>query len=503
MSYCVEWPATDDDCRRQGICKLKKNRFRPSWLLVTGASLASMFGFAGACNSESKPAPLEPSVVAFQDAAVPPPAGYEGRVFKLSADYPAEKPGACDTSVCKWLGIDVDFGDGTKAPDYKDAKWGAYMDAILEYAKAGQDPSLANDAGIRAEVDGKTRWFHVPWMAMDIKTGRDFIHGTTNERTASIGDFVGDDGGNGVNDIAGETAACEPEWAKGFETWAVGVYNEYGGWVFGQAFGTGTDNSGIPQVDADGQRQLLRGLPFPEGTLVAKFLTTNAPVECVPYLKGSPEWQIHRHVRESDGRYGCAREVQTSRLLQIDVAVVDARSPTRWVYGTFTYDGNRPGNTVWERLVAVGVEWGADPKAFPAVKDKSVPLSQSVINPDLKTFQHLGCNGRMNGPIDAETSACTACHAGGFSPPVGTPAELGTNMPPLFGFANRCTPETDAEWKENALHFANAPYPAPPADPKYANNIPLDTSLQLFVALDQHARFMKNGASDACTLDAN
>ena len=37
------------------------------------------------------------------------------------------------------------------------------------------------------------------------------------------------------------------------------------------------------------------GLPFPTGTVVMKILTTSAPPECVPFLKGSPEWQIDRH----------------------------------------------------------------------------------------------------------------------------------------------------------------------------------------------------------------
>jgi len=151
--------------------------------------------------------------------------------------------------------------------------------------------------------------------------------------------------------------------------------------------------------------------------LVTKFLATNAPVDCVPYLKGSPEWQIHRHVRKADGRYSFARSVQTSRIIQVDVAVVDERSPTRWVYGTLSYDGGRPGDTVWDRLVAVGVEWGGNPKTYPAVKDKSAPLTDSAINPDLITFRHLGCEGRMNGPVGADSSPCgISCCAARSSP---------------------------------------------------------------------------------------
>ena len=82
------------------------------------------------------------------------------------------------------------------------------------------------------------------------------------------------------------------------------------------------------------------GLPFPEGTVVAKLLFTTAPVECAPFLHGAPEWQVNRHqVDAATNRYLCERDVQTVRLIQMDVAVVDPRSPTRWVYGTFAYDG--------------------------------------------------------------------------------------------------------------------------------------------------------------------
>lgn len=367
--------------------------------------------------------------------------------------------------------------------------------------KEGQDPNLANDVGYRSQVNGKTRWFHVPWMAYDIKTGRDFIHGTTNERTVNFQDFVKTGTHSGLNDLSGISDECKTNWASGFETWAVGVYNEYGGWVFGQAFPRSGAQAGVPQTTVEGAtgRQLLNGLPFPEGTLVVKFLTTNAPVECASFLAGSPEWQIHRHKRSAAGVYSCEREVQVSRLLQVDIAVVDNRSPTRWVYGTFDYYGKNTGATVWDRLTPLGVQWGSDAKAYPAVADKTAPLTQSVINPAIPKFEHLGCMNRLNGPVDSPSSSCMSCHGGGFSPPVGTIASLGTNMPPLFGFAGQCNPTNAEEFASNASYFKDAPYPAPYGnDSKFAKNIPLDTSLQLFVALDQHARFATNGKPDAC-----
>gem|GEM_PF-6989302 len=52
--------------------------------------------------------------------------------------------------------------------------------------KQSQDPNLADNVGVVTRVNGKTRWFNVPWMAYDPTAGREFIHGTTNERTAHV-----------------------------------------------------------------------------------------------------------------------------------------------------------------------------------------------------------------------------------------------------------------------------------------------------------------------------
>ena len=131
------------------------------------------------------------------------------------------------------------------------------------------------------------------------------------------------------------TQACKDKYPAGFETWAVGYYNEWGGVAFGKAI----PKSGQPQIANYLGTQMPAGLPFPQGTVVVKFLTTNAPPDCVPYLKGSPEWQIDRHVlNEATQKYTCTRAVQISRIVQVDVAVTDPRSPTGWVYGTYAYD---------------------------------------------------------------------------------------------------------------------------------------------------------------------
>ena len=209
-------------------------------------------------------------------------------MFQLSRDFPAQAPSECPE--CTWLKLDVDFTP-TFPPSYSgdrwvSGKWAEYLNQILNYVKQGQDPNLDNKVGFRIEVAGKTRWFNVPWMAYDPTAGREFVHGTTNERTAHLSDLINGKKAprRGVNFLPGTSEACIAQYPHGFETWAVGYYNQAGGASVGKAI----PNSGVPHVVSYLGSRMPAGLPFPPGTVVVKVLTTNAPVECVPYLKGSP-----------------------------------------------------------------------------------------------------------------------------------------------------------------------------------------------------------------------
>ena len=69
---------------------------------------------------------------------------------------------------------------------------------------------------------------------------------------------------------------------------------------------------------------------------------------------------------------------------------------------TKNYNGLAPGATVWDRLVPVGAMWGNDPDRL----NDNGPLEETVINPQaLTVVQHLGYNGRLNGPVDDPLAA--------------------------------------------------------------------------------------------------
>ena len=424
------------------------------------------------------------SELAFANTVKGPPPGWSGPVFELSHDYPTADPGACPETTCGWLAVDIDF-DNTE-PQTWDGAWVEYMNAIFDYVKEGQTLS---PEGWNVDVAGETRWFHIPWMAYDPKVGREFVHGFTNERTAYISDFEGDDtGGAGRNLDFGLHAlplADGGSTSEGFETWAVGFYNPWGGYAIGGSWG----QNGLPIME--GEPSQAAGLPFPEGTVVAKILFSTATPEDVPYLVGSPEWQADRHVTTG----GCDRAVQPVHLVQMDVAVVDERAPTRWVYGTYAYNGTIESDDVWDRMSPLGLQWGNDHGSWPAVeKSESAPIHQSVLAP-IDIYEHYGCNGRLAGPVDNKMSACMACHGGGYiARPVGSISTMGENVPPIFGFDGLCEVVSDA----NANYFANVTFPEEYTGGDYPNTFSTDTSLQMQVAYMQFGIYNTNGEPDAC-----
>jgi hypothetical protein len=138
-------------------------------------------------------------------------------------------------------------------------------------------------------------------------------------------------------------------------------------------------------------------------TVAIKLLFTQATEDQVPYLKGTKEWEAYIYSETLIPTNPLLpRTKQKVRLLQIDVAVKDSRSETTgWVFGTFVYNSERSGASVWERFEPVGLMWGNDPKLSVAAARKGGTVKEGWINPDPKVpYQHLGWAGRLNGPVE-------------------------------------------------------------------------------------------------------
>jgi hypothetical protein len=317
---------------------------------------------------------------AFKDAHDPKPAGWTGKVFKLSQNYPTALPTA-DSQP--WTAFD--FRNPTEAPKF--------MKAVLDYCLEGNTSSVDENNFNDVGNNPVRKWYHAPWLD-DGNKGREFIHGMTSERTSKKGEL----GAAHTHDSG---------------NWAVGVYNALGGYIIGQVWKDPTHPD--PRLAV-----------FPLHTVTCKYLFSTAPITEVPFLDGSLAWQGDINRASGNG----TRPVL--HLLQLDIAVKVpvAQSPIGWVFGTFQYEKAASASTNWwDHMVPVGLMWGND---VPKLVANQPPMMQWINTTRGQKF-HLGFrNQLLDGPIDNPHASCTACH--GFaqinrinSPPDKLPARPATD----------------------------------------------------------------------------
>jgi hypothetical protein len=450
-------------------------------LLTSRSGLAGLL-ICSLCSASAQSIPASHSIgataEAFRNSVDTPPAGWNGPLFKLSHAYPKQQP-TCDAP---WLKRQVSFSE----VDPKWDDWRGYVQDIVDYIKRSQNPNLPDVTGWQTTVSGQTLWYHVPWMAFDGQRGREFAHGLTNELSTALSTFH-EGRGSGKEHIFHALVDPGTHVDPLFETWSVGMYNACGAWSLGQVF----PHSGIPTVRSENGQTSANGLPFPNGTVVIKLLNTTADAASVPYLRGTTDWQADCHVQFAPDKYStCDRRVRKVHLIQIDLAVVDERSPTRWVYSTLTYNGNLPGKSVLDRMEALGVQWGTDPHTFPATtRAESKPLQETVLAP-VSLPEHYGCERRLAGAVDQANSSCVSCHMGAFAAPPPYLNIQSVTVPAIFSFPGMCTTYN----ADNAGYFSNyrypQTYPTAQSPSPFAGAVPLDSSLQLAVAFAQYATYI-------------
>jgi len=351
---------------------------------------------SGQCDTATTP---------FCDAWAALPAGWTGHVFKLAQDFPTTVP----RDAQPWLAFDP-----VTQPDQ-------YMKSVLDYFYEGNIRDSVEDS-FEPALNTKRKWYNAPWQDYGFN-GREPAHGLTRERVNMPGEL-------------------DPKQTRMWNNYAVGFYNAAGASAIGRVWA----NHGAPDS--------TKGI-MPEGTVGAKLLFTTATPDEVPYLAGSPTWKTYIYTQVNARRPDAKLRGEVPvRLLQIDIAVKDKRSPTGWVFGTYVYGGGpAPGTTQgsgWTNVSPVGLMWGNDPDY-----SGSGPLKESWINPAVK-MPHLGYQGRLNGPVDNPESSCLSCHSTAQDP-------LGTA--PMFPEP----PQPVSHW------FRNIPAGqafTPPANP-------LDYSLQV------------------------
>lgn len=308
----------------------------------------------------------------FPDVSYQPPAGWTGPRFVLSQDYPETKPA---DETYPWTTIDF-----KKHPQ-------DYMAAVLKYCYEGNEA-----VDFVPQQNTARHWYHAPWLHYGSK-GREFVRGLTGERASR----------------PFELSAKQTEMYHNF---AVGFYNDKGGYTIGQFW-------------RDPSAPNTKGVSFAEGTVSFKLLFTTAPETTADYLAKSPAWSVDINRSQNVA----AIEATKVRLLQIDIAVKDARSSCGgWIFGTFHYDNAVAGKTPWEKVRPLTLLWGDDPTLTETLARGGAKPKESWVNSDSPIVKYrktatapkapkvLGWAGRGNGPVDNPVSSCLSCHSAAQTP---------------------------------------------------------------------------------------
>lgn len=444
-------------------------------------------------------------------------------IFQLSQDYPDSYDeyikSVCAEKNCPWK----KFSFKRNQIDY--------LKEVIKYAFEG---NLEVDWVVQKNSKGR-KWFHAPYMHLDIvsprtqpadrskpevieeKIAREFIHGLTMERPGCLSE---------LNYKVGNKSCAFPptDPNESFQSWAISFYNERGASYIKKVWDEVTKST-----SHDPQNFPKNG--FPDGTVAIKLLFTQATPEKIQYLEGSVEWEADTADFIKDGGFEKTKRVKEEklskedcekdrekcftklRLLQIDVAVRDDRqdkekSPTGWVFATFTYDKDAKSfieykseeedqKNAWLRITPLGLMFGNDPKAGIGSK-----IKESLLNTGLKIPQHYGCGDpqnplkrRLNGPVDNPASSCISCHA-----QAETPKDLNISKVPYGEM--KCKGNSDiAEWFRNINPRSSQPniqtFTAPTQNKSMFS---LDYSLQLREGIRRYCIDIYNNGNNICRL---
>jgi hypothetical protein len=226
------------------------------------------------------------------------------------------------------------------------------------------------EADFLPEKNTVRKWFHMPMMNFD-RGRREAQRGMTSERVV-VAPELGVKQGHRLNNFA------------------VGFYNAAGASAIGAVWKS--DNPDVTKAR------------FPKGTMTFKILFSDGKADDFngpDILAGAPEMTILTNAGP-----------KKVRLLQMDVAAVDDRSPVGWVFGTFAFDSSATDPIAWKRLRPVGLSWGNDPGFKPSDQQAGKKLEQTTISDQIPNYAaaHLGWAGRTNGPVDNPISGCLSCH---------------------------------------------------------------------------------------------
>ncbi len=315
----------------------------------------------------------------------PPPAQYQGPLFRLSHDWPAQPlPGLKNPP---WLQA---IGGGAITTQNA----AVYVAALKQYIGANARQLLLDYKNWDAE---KAHWYNEPWLG----STRESIHGTY-----PAGQF-------------GPSIFPHTGLKITFDSRVLTYYDERAAYTLYKVWGA----SAMKPSVTTGNFQ------FAEGSVIVKaavFVSDDPAMQknWWPVIDGAAEWPVYTGIPE---QWPGSPAVLHAYVVQFDLIVKDsiASPKTGWVFATLVYDRNAAGDA-WDKMVPLGAMWGNDPDVDSSAKTPQ-PLQETWINPEAPKYstETLGWGGRLAGPNDGARndlqfgkkvkenqpdSSCISCH---------------------------------------------------------------------------------------------
>lgn len=299
--------------------------------------------------------------------------------FKMSTSFPSAP--AFQTPPPPTPNMQVLKGVDAVAAKAEAKRWLDAMQAYIydDMNNQSNDPNGNFRLGNGGEIS-KKRWYHMPWMqntgvnAANQGFGREALWGLTRETIDLNGPF------NWPVRIGGNCLGQE---------WGIALFNEPGGYAFGQVF-------------PNGNNVVAQKAVFPQGTVSAKLLFAVADTALIPEIATAMPIQAW-----IDGGGVCfpntPRRLTKMYHIQMDVMMKFGPNNADWIFGVFVHNpknivGPQNPQGFWQGMEPLGVQWGTQ-------------LQETiVVSPTLKPN---GNGGRLNGPSDGQSSNCYGCHQSG------------------------------------------------------------------------------------------
>lgn len=316
--------------------------------------------------------------------SIPTKEQYDGPLFVLSHDYPTKVKDVVDPS----------WQQALKGKPISESNVFAYMDSLKSYIAPNVIPFFKDN---KKWTSAKYGWFNEPWVGA--------------EREAILGSYLGN-----ANPANMFKSLKEDEAG-----YALVLYDSVAAYTVGQLWGkTGQK---VNLTKDSGQ--------FKEGSVIVKLAFSNVNAPNWPVLKGAETFSVYDTIPTKENPKK-GYQVRKVSFFQMDVIVKDSKAApkTGWVYSTFVYDMDAPGD-FWDKMVPLGAMWGNDPNVNSPIKPPYPKLKETVINEKAPYYskETLGWGGRLSGPNDGAVaqeavdittgevyknlplSSCMSCHS--------------------------------------------------------------------------------------------